>query len=296
MQSILSYPARGPWGDAKWRGNASGHVYRDLFLQFKPLTFADPMCGSGTSVEVAKELNIKAWGLDLHSGFNALRDSIVAATGEEVDLCVSHPPYGNMIRYSGHVWGTEAHPDDLSHCLSDDDFHQKMQAVLLNQREATRSGGLYGTLIGDWRRGGVYTSYQAEMIARMPSDELAAVLIKAQHNVMSNRIAYAAMQMPAIMHEYLLLWRKKSRPLLILLSSLAREQQARLSGTWLSIVRSILAHLGGKARLDLIYRHVAQSAPHRLAANPHWQAKVRQILNSHPGHFKPVERGIWTLA
>lgn len=28
--SILSFPERGHWGDAKWRGNCSGHVYKDL--------------------------------------------------------------------------------------------------------------------------------------------------------------------------------------------------------------------------------------------------------------------------
>lgn len=296
MQSILSYPDRGPWGNSRWRGNASGHIYRDLFLQLKPKSFVDPMVGSGTSIEVATEMGIRCWGLDLHSGFNALRDSILAATGQEVDLCVSHPPYGSMIQYSGNVWGTEEHPDDLSHCNSDNDFHEKMQVVLLNQREATRSGGIYGTLIGDWRRAGVYTSYQAEMIARMPSDELAAVLIKAQHNMASNRTAYSAMRMPAIVHEYLLLWRKKARPLLILLSDLAREQHARLAGTWLSIVRTVMVHLGGQAKLDLIYQHVARSVSDRLAANPNWKAKVRQILNSHPSLFRPVERGVWALA
>jgi two-component system sensor histidine kinase ChvG len=56
----------------------------------------------------------------------------------------------------------------------------------LNQREATKAGGLYGTIIGDYRRQGRYTSYQAECISRMPSDELAAVIIKAQHNVLAS--------------------------------------------------------------------------------------------------------------
>lgn len=33
MASIWSYPDRGPWGDAGYRGNATGYVYRDLYRQ-----------------------------------------------------------------------------------------------------------------------------------------------------------------------------------------------------------------------------------------------------------------------
>lgn len=257
MQSIVSYPDRGPWGNAKWRGNASGRLYQDLFLQLKPASFCDPMCGSGTSVEVANEMKIRAFGLDLHSGFNAVRDSIVSAIGQEVELCVSHPPYGSMIRYSGSVYGDTPLADDLSHCKDDAEFHEKMQLVLLNQREATRDGAYYGTLIGDWRRNGIYTSYQAEMISRMPSDELAAVIIKAQHNMTSNRTAYSSMKLPSIIHEYLILWRKKERPVLILLANLAREQHRRLTGTWISIVRLVMSNLGGTVPLQRLYEQVA---------------------------------------
>ena len=80
--SILSFPDRGKWGSSKWRGNCSGHVYKDLFERLKPTVFVDPMVGSGTSVEVAHDMGIEAYGLDLHSGFNALRDSIVRAVGK----------------------------------------------------------------------------------------------------------------------------------------------------------------------------------------------------------------------
>lgn len=293
--SVVSFPSRGKWGKSSWRGNCSGYVYKGLFDQLKPRTFVDPMVGSGTSVEVAHEMGIEAIGLDLHSGFNAIRDSILRVVGKESDLVVSHPPYGSMIVYSGNVWG-EAHPDDLSRCVDDNDFHEKMQAVLLNQREATRPGGIYGTLIGDWRRQGKYTSYQAELIARMPGEELAAIIIKTQHNVLSDTRSYNSLSLPKIMHEYLLLWRKKAKPLLVLLSDVAREQQARLTGTWKTIVRCVLMNLGGKADLQSIYEKMSVAAPEKVAANPSWMAKVRQILNSNEALFRSDERGVWTLA
>lgn len=250
--SIISYPDRGHWGKSNWRGNASGHVYRDLFLQIQPKVFVDPMVGSGTSIEVAGELGIEAYGLDLHSGFNAINQSILAAVGKEADLVVSHPPYGGMIVYSGNVWGNQAHADDLSRCVDDEDFHEKMNLVLLNQRNATKGGGYYGTLIGDWRRGGVYTSYQAEMIARMPKDELAAVIIKAQHNCVSDARSYGRMKLPRIMHEYLILWQKKADPVMVVLKKLAQSHADRLAGTWRNIVRMVMLSLSKPATLDEI--------------------------------------------
>lgn len=284
----MSFPDRGPWGDSKWRGNCSGHVYRELFEQLRPTTFVDPMAGSGTSIEVAREMGIEAWGLDIHHGFNALKDSILGVVGKEVDLCISHPPYGGMIAYTDHS-------DDLSRCKDDEDFHQKMQSVMLNQRDATRSGGYYGCLIGDWRREGKYTSYQAEIVARLPRDELAGIIIKTQHNCVSDTRVYTRMTLPRIAHEYLLLFKKSARPVLVLLSGIAKEQQARLTGTWKNIVRQVLMQLGGQASLDRIYAAVSNSAPEKLASNPHWKDKVRQMLNTNAEIFGSSSRGVWAL-
>lgn len=293
--SILSFPDRGPWGNSSYRGNCSGHVYRELFQALKPSSFCDPMMGSGTSVEVAEQLGIKAYGLDLRFGFNAVSDSILAAIGDPVDLTLSHPPYGAMIRYSGSCWGTEKHPDDLSWCESEEAFHEKLQMVLLNQREATLAGGHYGTIIGDRRYDGRYVSYQAEAIARMPSDELVAVLIKCQHNVQSSRKAYAAMRLPRIAHEYVLIWQKRQRQTFELLKCLAVQAGGRLRDTWRAIVHMCLVQLGGHASLVDIYEAVRAAADERCASNRHWQAKVRQILNQSRDWFEPTDRGVWKL-
>ena len=96
----MSFPDRGPWGDPKWRGNCSGHVLQSLFEQTNPESFVDCMAGSGTSIEVARERGMKAWGLDIHYGFNAVRDSILDAVGQEVDIVFSHPPYLDSLRTS----------------------------------------------------------------------------------------------------------------------------------------------------------------------------------------------------
>lgn len=294
--SVISHPSRGKWGQSSWRGNCSGYVYQDIFQQLQPQTFCDPMVGSGTSVEVAQEMGIEAFGLDLHSGFNVLRHSILDATGKPVDLCLSHPPYHDMIVYSGNVYPGE-HQDDLSRCADPEEFMDKLQQALLNQREAVRHGGYYGTIIGDLRRNGQYWSFQADAIARMPGSELKAVLIKAQHNVQSASRQYAGMRLPRVSHEYILLWQRPDRSVALLstLSSMAHAQQRRLRGTWKAIVRQALVSLGGEASLSRLYEAVAEHAPERLAGRQHWREKVRQTLYVNDW-FAPVERGIWRVA
>src|SRR5690606_927275 len=102
--SIWSFKDRGPWGNAKYRGNCSGHIVRELIECLHPKTFIDPCVGSGTSIEVADEMGVQAIGLDLRFGFNALRDSIRETAGIEADLCFSHPPYHSILVFSGNVY------------------------------------------------------------------------------------------------------------------------------------------------------------------------------------------------
>lgn len=302
--SVLSFPDRGKWGQSSWRGNCSGHIYKALFEQYLKQgdVFVDPMVGSGTSIEVAREMGLEAYGLDLHNGQNILRDSILQAVGKEADMVFSHPPYHDMIVYSGPggMWGDQAHPDDLSRCASDEDFMEKLHIALLNQREATKAGGMYGLLIGDLRRNGQYSSYQADCIARMPKNELASVVIKMQHNCYTtDSKQYARMKHMRILHEYIVLWCKPKGVLVSMLTDLAlmaKQQQNALTATWRATVRNALINLGGEARLEDIYAKVANNAPEKLAKNKNWQAKIRQTLQLAADQFKSQERGTWALA
>jgi len=257
--------------------------------------------GSATSIEVAREMGIEAIGLDLHSGFNALKMSILDALDDKpADLVLSHPPYHDVILYSGNVWGDQPHPDDLSHCLDVDDFNEKMTTVLFNQRDATSTDGFYGCIIGDRRKNGQYQSFQAELIARMPSDELAGVMIKAQHNTTSGNKSYGNMKgLPFIMHEYILLWRKSAAAMSWLgaIRDLDIKHYARQVSTWKSLVLMIMAKFkNSPVSLAEIYTEIEKNAGDRLKSNRHYQAKVRQVLNQNATEFKQVGRGVWQLA
>ncbi len=292
--SILSYPQRGPWGKAQYRGNCSGYVYQDVIKALKPRVVVDPMQGSGTCLDVCRDLGVEGHGFDLAQGFNILDDDLLQAVGKEVDLAIAHPPYWSMVIYSGEVWG-EAHPSDLSRAPTYDDFCEKLQLALLNQRNAARAGGHYAAILGDWRQHGNYYSLQAEAVARLPRDELAGILIKVQHNTKSQRVVYP-LSLPRIEHEYVVVWRKRDKSVFMLVTSVADEQQRRKDGTWLNIVRRTLQALGGRAQLRDVYEAVAKGAGSKVQNNPNYQAKIRQVLNQNRRHFTGTGDGTWSLA
>jgi hypothetical protein len=124
------------------------------------------------------------------------------------------------------------------------------------------------------------------------------VLIKAQHNTVSDSRSYGRMKLPRILHEYIILWEKPRSisSFLADLSAMAVQQRNRLVSTWKALVRNVLISLGGIASLSEIYQKVSENAPERLACNPNWKAKVRQVLNQNLQDFEPVDRGIWKMA
>ena len=244
MQSLVSYPNRGNWGDSRWRGNCSGHLIVDLIKHFSPKSFLDICEGSGTSREVCSFLKVPYFGLDLQSGFDFTKDSVLNSIKDRVDMVFSHPPYHDIIKYSGEVYGNDAIEGDLSRCRSIDEFLEKSQLMLLNQREATVDGGIYSTLIGDIRnkRYG-FRSLQSDFISLMPKEELIGVVIKAQHNVFSDSKQYQGNFIP-IKHEYLLVWKKASKSIYQVVWGLASEFKNKISSTWRNVIRMALFVLG----------------------------------------------------
>ena len=292
--SIVSYPDRGPYGKQNWRGNTSGYLIKDLLEHFHPKLFVDVCEGGGTSRDVAKELGVNYVGLDLHSGFDFTKQSVLSQLPHPADLVFSHPAYHQMIDY---VEERKKHGldftfgDDLSRCASVEEFLEKIQVMLLNQREACKTGGIYTTLIGDMRKAGEYHSFQADFIKMMPKNELLSVVIKQQHNTMSSFQTYKGNTI-FIHHEYLLIWKKQLGTLVRVLWDKATEYQRNIQGTWKNFVKLALMNTGGKATLDQLYSEIERVAGDKLKSNPNYKAKVRQILQQ---NFQSVERGVWAI-
>lgn len=294
MKSVMSFPDRGNYGNSNWRGNTSGYIIKELVEHFNPKLFVDACEGSGTSRDVCKEMGIEYVGLDLYKGQDFTKDYILTQLPRPADICFTHPPYHSMIEYSGSVYGKEKLIGDTSHCNSVEEFISKSQVMLMNQREATKEGGIYCTLIGDQRGGslgkGNFRSYQADFISMMPKDELLSVAIKLQHNCLSDNRAYSGNFIP-IMHEYLLIWKKRAKSLFAVSLDIAKELQSRVATTWRNTIRIVMMKLK-QADLNTIYNEVEKVAASLIANNANWKAKIRQMLQK---HFTNVQRGVWAI-
>lgn len=299
LSSVLSFPDRGPWGSSRYSGNTSGHVVKALLEFFRPKDlFVDPAEGSGTSREVAGELGVPYMGFDLHSGFNLLKDPLVEHLPRQADFVFFHPPYHNIIRYSGKVWGADPHPDDLSRCANVNEFISKMQVALVNIYDAVKRGGAYSVMIGDVKsRSQGYLSFQSDIVQIAPG-KLDGILVKVQHNPSSNYKKYPFQTKPfiPIAHEYILNF-KKEGIVVSMLGSMQRVENKLMSlgqATWNAVVKWAVQSLGGRADLQSLYEKIQEEAPDKLKGNENWQAKVRQTLQRGEGvDYEHEDRGLW---
>ena len=154
LTSFMAYPERGEGGNSQWRGNCSPEVVAALLRyclddkryygkDTSTFTLLDPMSGSGTSKAAADRYQVRSLLYDLNpapaygkGNWNALKDEVE----DSADLIFFHPPYHNMIQYSGNIWGNP-HPDDLSRCENYSDFLEKLNHCIRKFFLALRKGG-----------------------------------------------------------------------------------------------------------------------------------------------------------
>ena len=98
-------------------------------------------------------------------------------------------------------------PDDLSSCASYEDYRELLLVCLKRCYEALAPGGRLAVLIGDVRRSGSYRAIIKDVL-NFPHGEIRSVIIKVQHNCMSDRKAYGRLEDPPIKHEYCVVFKK----------------------------------------------------------------------------------------
>ena len=201
--SIVSYPKRGPYGNAKYPGNTTGLIVKDLIDHFKPLSVLDPMEGSGTTGDVCKEYpNIKYFGYDLKDGHDLLNPKHrmklmgIANLIDGFDLIFLHPPYWKMIDYVDS-------PQDLAKA-SYDIYLTRMRNILIFLKEIMHKLGRIAILVGDYRQRGKYYWLASDIAQNIPFLEVESVVIKQQHNVHSRNTNYSG-NLIRIEHETMLI-------------------------------------------------------------------------------------------
>lgn len=254
------------------------------------------MSGSGTSKAAADRFQLRSLLYDLNpapaygrGNWNALRDDVE----DSADLIFFHPPYHTMIPYSGNVWGTSPHPDDLSRCASYEEFLDKLNYCIRKFFLAFRKDGRLAVLVGDIRMNGKFYSMQNNL---MRMGEFESFLVKGQFNCVSDTRRYKKPFIP-IVTEYLLLL-KKADALTVPFSirqtgafSVANTDLNIL--TWQHLVRMTMESAGGSLTLGELYLRL-QFHP-KAQANPHYRERIRATIYEHPADFFCVARGCYQL-
>ncbi len=143
LTSLYHKAARGPYGDARYPGNCSGELIKDLLRYFKPKRVLDPMTGSGTCRDVCTELGIECVSFDIRNG----KDACDVRSYEDLgffDFVWIHPPYWRQKAYTND-------PRDLSACTSLDSFLTRYSMLIRESRDSLRVAGKLAILMGDYQ-------------------------------------------------------------------------------------------------------------------------------------------------
>lgn len=188
-------------------------------------------------------------------------------------------------------YGFDPRVNDLSRCNGWEDFVKKMNYCCLKQFTAMEKGGRMFILMGDIKKKRKLYSMLLD-IAKPGTVE--QIIIKAQHNCVSDSRSYAGKFVP-IVHEYLLVLRKDSPLIFNIQMTKNTEGDMRdfRCSTWRDIVAAVLEDAGKPMTLAQIYEKV--DGHKRCEANPHWKDKIRQTLQRFD-IFQNVGRGVYKIA
>ena len=141
-----------PKGDNKYAGVTPALIIYNLVWRYTDPgdLVVDPMCGSGTTIDVCREEERRAIGYDI----TPVRPDIIQndarnipLANDSVDMVFIDSPYGDNLRYSDH-------PDNIGHISSESEkFYDELEKVMLESHRMLKEGKVLGWLIGDqWVR------------------------------------------------------------------------------------------------------------------------------------------------
>ena len=232
MTTHWTFPKHGDWAthDAKWRGNWSPYIPRNIILRYSKEgdCVLDQFAGGGTTLVEAKLLNRNIIGIDInevalercrkkinfeHKGANGKvylkkgdARNLSFIKNEHVDLICTHPPYANIIKYSEDI------EEDLSR-LKISDFLVEMKKVAKESYRVLKKDKFCAILMGDTRKKGyiIPMAFDVMKIFQEAGFTLKELIIKEQHNCKAtgywktNSVKYKFL---LIAHEYLFVFKK----------------------------------------------------------------------------------------
>lgn len=232
MTTHWSFPKRGDWAthDAKWRGNWSPYIPRNIILRYSQEgdLILDQFAGGGTTLVEAKLLNRNIIGIDVNDSaiercrektdfsYESAKGKVYIKKGDarkldfisdgSIDLICTHPPYADIIKYSEDI------KEDLS-LLNIKAFLEEMKKVASESYRVLKKGKYCAVLMGDTRQKGhmIPMSFEVMKTFENAGFKLKELIIKEQHNCKAtgywktNSIKYNFL---LIAHEYLFVFKK----------------------------------------------------------------------------------------
>ncbi len=229
--TVWSFPERGKWAthDAKWRGNWSPYIPRNIILRYSSAgdLVLDQFAGGGTTLVEAKLLNRNIIGVDVNSQalqrcrnkcdferyncgnveiYQGDARNLSFIENQSIDLICTHPPYANIIKYS------EDLENDLSR-LDIKSFLPEMQKVAYECYRVLKKDKYCAILMGDTRQKGMVQplAFDTMQLFESAGFKLKEIIIKEQHNCKAtgfwktNSMKYNFL---LIAHEYLFVFKK----------------------------------------------------------------------------------------
>lgn len=234
MTTVWSFPDRGSWAthDAKWRGNWSPYIPRNILLRYSKEgdMVLDQFAGGGTTLVEAKLLNRNIVGVDVndkalarckdkttftHTGANGkvyIRKGdarkLDFIPNESIDLVCTHPPYADIIHYSD----GENIPADLSN-FKTKDFLKQMETVASESFRVLKKGKFCAVLMGDTRQKGhvIPLSFQTMQVFENAGFKVKEIIMKEQHNCRATgfwKTSSTRYNFLLLAHEYLFVFKK----------------------------------------------------------------------------------------
>ncbi len=231
MNTVWDFPERGSWAthDAKYRGNWSPYIPRNLLLRYSQEGdwVLDQFAGGGTTLVEAKLLRRNIIGVDVNpAALMRCQDKcnfswdtptqVIIRKGdarrldflpdESMDFVCTHPPYADIIQYSEDI------KEDISHCgLAS--FLKEMERVAAESYRVLKKGKFCAILMGDTRKKGCMQPLSFQVMEKFleAGFTLKELIIKTQHNCKAtgfwktNSVKYNFL---LIAHEHLFVFRK----------------------------------------------------------------------------------------
>lgn len=137
-----------PKGNNKYPGVTPALILYNLIWRYTDLgdLVVDPMCGSGTTIDVCREEKREVIGLDI----SPVRSDIIQSDARKIplndssaDMIFIDSPYGDNIRYN-------EHPRSIGKISSETEkFYDELEKAMNESHRVLKDGKILGWLIGD---------------------------------------------------------------------------------------------------------------------------------------------------